>query len=213
MDKKIAGFFITILIFVVILLNWNSVSWMFNYRAVSSLAYHFFNPYPDSNLFIGKYDSENIDYSSKYSLIAPSVGLFTPIVIAKSTDKKVIDNALGSGAVYYPGSTLPGKDGQIIILGHSAPPNWPYMGHDWIFSRINNLNIGDKVTLKYEDKEYVYKVVEKSIVQPGQSISRPALSENGNILTLVSCWPPGGNEQRIAVTAELVEQKTAFQSS
>ncbi len=205
MSKKTVIFFVVLFMFGYIIFNWNNVSWIFNYKEMSGLAHDFFNPYPESNLFVSADNSLHADYSSKYSLVIPSIGLFTPVVIAKSVEKKNLNDALDMGAVYYPGSVLPGQNGQIVILGHSAPPNWPNVKYDWIFSNIQNLNIGDKITLKYDNEEYIYSVVEKNIIQQGQSVSAPRLSKNNNILTLISCWPPGENNQRIAVTAELVK--------
>jgi len=74
------------------------------------------------------------------SLSIPSLSLTTPVVIGRSTDNNILHQDLDSGAVFYPGSVMPGKAGQIIILGHSAPPNWPRIKHDYIFSQIEDLN-------------------------------------------------------------------------
>lgn len=216
MNKNFITFFVAVLMLFYIVSNWSNVSWIFSYREIGGLVHDFFNPYPESNLLAsatassdsGKAsqidNSLNNDYSAKYSLLAPSIGLYTPVVIAKSADKKALEDALDLGAVYYPGSVLPGENGQIVILGHSAPPNWPNVKHDWIFSHIENFKAGDKITLKYKNVDYTYSVVEKNIVQPGQSVSNIELSKDNNILTLISCWPPGKDFQRIIVTAKLL---------
>lgn len=184
----------------------------------------FFNPYQDKNLIYGEEslavsnirinnvaitpennNSKNIIINSENnSLIIPALGLSTPVIIAQSTDKKALADDLDKGAVYYPGSVLPGQNGQMVILGHSAPPNWPKIKHDWIFSDINNLNMEDQITLNFNNTQYVYKFKDKKIIKVGDDISNTELSKTNNILTLVSCWPPGKDYQRIAITAELV---------
>ncbi|OGZ72901.1 MAG: hypothetical protein A2908_00010 [Candidatus Staskawiczbacteria bacterium RIFCSPLOWO2_01_FULL_38_12b] len=191
-----------IFLFSYIIINWNTVSWIFNYREINGLMYDFFNPYQNSNLLANA--AGGTKYNSNYSLVIPSIGLVTNVVISKSTSAKILENDLDYGAVYYPGSVAPGQNGQIVILGHSAPPGWPYIKHDWIFSDIEELVTGDTIVFNYNNKKYTYRVLEKKIIQKGQSVGQSELSKNNNILTLVSCWPPGENYQRIAVTATLV---------
>ena len=56
----------------------------------------------------------------------------------------------------------------------------------------------------FENRQFTYKVTEKNIIQRGQEVSANGLNGKNNILTLVSCWPPGKDYQRIAVYAELI---------
>ena len=201
--------------------NWNDVSWIFNYRVVSVILYDFFNPYQSieasstSNTGVllnnsAKYSATNNDkqieypYSSKTNILEiSSIGITAPIVLSQTANISALTKDLDKGVVYYPGSVFPGQNGQIIILGHSAPANWPKIKHDWVFSDLNNLNYGDEIRLYFDHKEYVYYVREKKILAKGQEITPTPLVTNGNVLVLVSCWPPGKDYQRIAVQAEL----------
>ena len=125
----IAGFFI---------INWNDVSWVLNYRAVSGLLYDFFTPYQTVEAFpaaagystvlgdIKNAKQVNYVYSEKANSIEiPDIGIDVPIIFPASTNPSILVAALDKGAIYYPGSVLPGQNGQIIILGHSAPVGWP----------------------------------------------------------------------------------------
>ncbi|MBI3337467.1 MAG: class E sortase [Candidatus Staskawiczbacteria bacterium] len=217
--KKILKFFIVIYLVSFTVINWNDISWVFNYRTVSSLLYDFFTPYQNisasssSNVFInnsasysavnGKEDIKYL-YSSKTNLLEiPSIGISSPIIFPKNKNINAITKDLDNGTVYYPGSVLPGQVGQIVVLGHSAPPNWPKIKYDWVFSDLNDLKYGDKIHLYFDNKEYIYSVREKNFLAKGQEIVPTSLVDNGNVLVLVSCWPPGKNLQRIAVQAEL----------
>lgn len=218
-QKELIGIFIFLFIFSFIVINWNDVSWLFNYREISGLVYDFFNPYQESDALVAgnqksiplanatQATTQNYPYTQKpNSLEIPSLGVDTPIVISQSTDKFLVAQDLDKGAVYYPGSVLPGQAGQIVILGHSAPPNWPHIKHDYIFSDIGNLKQGDQIMFYFNNREYTYTVRERKIIMPGQDISPNAIPSNSNILTLISCWPPGKNYQRIAVSAELMSK-------
>jgi sortase A len=110
---------------------------------------------------------------------------------------------LDKGVIYYPGSVYPGQVGQIIILGHSAPVGWPKIKHDWVFSNLEKLEIGDSIMIDLNNKQYTYIVKKKAIIAAGADV--PAYNSDINVLTLISCWPPGKDYQRIAVQAELLD--------
>lgn len=208
--KELLKVFIFLFVVSFIAINWNDVSWIFNYREISGLVSDFFNPYPDTASALIQANKAAGDVAYAYAgqnnfLEIPEIGVNTPVVIGRSTDKAILADNLDRGAVYYPGSVLPGQNGQIVILGHSAPPNWPHVRHDYIFSNIENLAAGDEIILNFNNAQYTYKVIDKKIIRPGQGVESNELSSTKNILTLISCWPPGRDYQRITVTAELVE--------
>lgn len=144
---------------------------------------------------------ENKNIGSEQGTIKiTEIGLKAPLVLPKSPNLKDIEKALKQGAVLYPNSALPGKKGVSVILGHSAPANWPKAGnYDWIFSQLNNLEKGDDFSLFFNDQQYFYKVVSKEIINKGQNLPL----NDDNDLVLISCWPPGRNQKRIAVSAML----------
>jgi len=143
------------------------------------------------------------DSQKTYALEIPAIGLVTPIVISQSTEVKALIKDLDKGVVFYPGSANPWENGHTVLLGHSAPPNWPKIKHDWVFSDLNNLKEGDQILLYFNGKKYTYSVIGKEIIAAGEDINVSSLSADTNILSLVSCWPPGKNYKRIAVQAKL----------
>ncbi len=220
-QKQFIKIYIVLFVVIFTFINWNNVSWLFNYRVMSTLTYDFFNPYQNSTLLvsasniatpaifqtlnIGIQNKKAYPYSAKSNSIEiPGIGIVAPVVIGESTDLAMLEKNLNQGTVIYPGSVLPGENGQTIILGHSAPPNWPRIKYDWVFSEINNLNFGDQVTLYSNNRQYTYRVIQKDIVKAGGDIPVNTLTGKNNILVLVSCWPPGKNYKRITVSAELI---------
>jgi LPXTG-site transpeptidase (sortase) family protein len=88
-------------------------------------------------------------------------------------------------------------------LGHSAPPNWPKIKYDWVFSDLDALSPGDKIIVYIDYKEYTFTVKQKNILKRGEDITPLNLVQEGNYLALVSCWPPGKDLQRINIQATI----------
>jgi LPXTG-site transpeptidase (sortase) family protein len=217
-EKAIKTFKIAAILYVAsfIIINWNDVSWIFNYKEVSGLVGDFFNPYPSidaSSINAYFYPNHNQTaiqeikeiktfYTDKQSAIEiPKISISVPIIFSQNADKTSIMKDLDKGVVYYPGSVYPGQVGQILILGHSAPVGWPKIKHDWVFSDLEKLSAGDKIMIDLNNKQYNYTVRKKTIIQRGADV--PVYNSANNVLTLISCWPPGKDYQRIAVQAEL----------
>lgn len=235
MDKKqavkLAKITATLYVASFLIINWNEVSWIFNYKAVYGLAEDFFNPYPGiDELAMAEYFYPNHSagattvttaepvtvqtaaipktaYTAKNNILEiPSIGIEAPIVFSQSTDKSKLTKDLDNGVIYYPGSVYPGQNGQIIILGHSAPAGWPKIKYEWVFSDLNNLKAGDKIFIDMNNKQYTYIVKQKTIIARGADVPSYTSADSNNYLTLISCWPPGKDYQRIAVQAELATQ-------
>lgn len=208
-------------------INWDTVSWIFNYQEVGGLVSDFFNPYPsiDSSAMdayfypnhsqaatvvpagepqIQTATAAKTNYTDKQNTLeVPKLSLELPIIFATSTDKEALMKNLDAGVVFYPGSVYPGQTGQMIILGHSAPPGWPHIKHDWAFSDLQKLSDGDTILIDLNNKQYTYVVKKTDIIKRGADVPTDTSGANSNVLTLISCWPPGKDYQRIAVSAEL----------
>jgi LPXTG-site transpeptidase (sortase) family protein len=228
--KKILKVALLIYLASFLIINWNDVSWIFNYKEVSGLVSDFFNPYPSidastmDQYFYPNHSQKNTtiatqnvveaspikDIKTNYTdlqntLEIPKIKISVPIIFATSSNANVIHKQLDFGVVYYPGSVYPGQTGQIVILGHSAPPGWPTIKHDWVFTDLNKLVPGDVIMIDLNNKQYTYIVKQKKIIQRGADVPTYSSSASSNVLTLISCWPPGKDYQRITVQAELLQ--------
>jgi LPXTG-site transpeptidase (sortase) family protein len=222
--KKIFKIAIAIYLASFFIINWNDVSWIFNYKELGGLVSDFFNPYPSIDaLTIDSYFYPNhsltaqagqatvqaiknikINYTDKQNTLEiPKISLSVPIVFATSTDESSMVKDLDLGVVYYPGSVYPGQIGQAVILGHSAPPGWPTIKHDWVFTDLDKLSAGDTIYIDLNNQQYTYIVKRKTIIKRGAEVPVDNSANTNNVLTLISCWPPGKDYQRIAVETEL----------
>jgi len=210
--KKLLKPFILLFLINFLIFNWNGVSWIFNYKVVSRAISDFSGKISDFFAEIeNKINSigqiaraENVNFPPKEnSLEIPKIGVLAPLVIGENSNEKNLEEGLNRGVVIFPNSVLPGQTGQTIILGHSAPANWPKIKYDWVFSRLNELEEKDEIKLYFNNREYTYYVKGKIFLEKGEEIPNYS-TDSGNTLLLISCWPPGKNFKRIVVEAKLI---------
>jgi len=137
------------------------------------------------------------------SISIAKLNISAPLVFPDESEAPGFAQSLKQGVVHYPGSSLPGEDGETIFLGHSAPLGWPKLNYDWVFSDLNQLEKGDEIWLSYNGCRYSYKVIGKYFLEKGENLPEDLAASNRNILVLISCWPPGKNLRRIAVVSSL----------
>ncbi len=113
---------------------------------------------------------------------------------------------LSKSLIQYPGTALPGKNGNSAIFGHSILPifNNP-KNYISIFTMLPTLEKGDLVYINYDGVSYTYKVEEMFEVMPTdlQVLDQDA---SDSFITLVTCVPPGDprKPKRLVVRARVV---------
>ncbi|MDD2731791.1 MAG: class E sortase [Candidatus Pacebacteria bacterium] len=213
-EKKLIKYFIVVFLVVFMVANWANISWLFNLNFLSEAFSSFANKENNeasnsiTRIELKEEEFKETDYyrytDKENSLEIEKIDVFAPIVIGSGTDNSYILKDLRSGVVYYPSSALPGKEGRTIILGHSAPVGWPKINYDWIFNELNLLEKGDKIIVNFNNREYLYYVEDKYFLDKGQEVP-DVLTNSNNMLTLISCWPPGKDLERIVVEAKSVK--------
>ena len=104
---------------------------------------------------------------------------------------------LKKGPGHFPGTALPGQKGNVVISGHRTTYGAP-------FYRLDELAVGDKITLVDLTDTYTYKVTETKIVKPTDlTVVVPSTDSR---LTLTTCHPRFSARQRLIVIASLVEK-------
>lgn len=115
------------------------------------------------------------------------------------------DESLG----HYPGTALPGENGNAFIYGHSVLP-WFFNSNNYktIFSTLGKLEPGDEFFITYNNREYTYvvestKELAPEDVNPLAEIKPKYLNES--TVVLMTCSPPGTKLKRLLVNAILVD--------
>ncbi len=105
---------------------------------------------------------------------------------------------LAEGAGWIPGTALPGRSGNVGIAAH----------RDTFFRELQDIRIGDEITLLTTAGERTFRVEGTRIVDPSQTdVLAPTLRDT---VTLVTCYPfdfVGSAPQRFIVRATLVPVK------
>ena len=135
-------------------------------------------------------------------IIISKINIRAPLVAPASDSDKDLNRALNQGVIIYPGSVLPGQNGEILLSGHSSIYPWVFSKYGQVFTLLDKLSAGDTISLIYNNYQYDYRVTGKQILWPKDvrisSTSQP-------VLTLYTCWPIGTTLKRLVVTGELIQ--------
>jgi len=107
---------------------------------------------------------------------------------------------LQRGPGHYPGTALPGEDGNFAVAGHRTTYGAP-------FFNLDKLRRGDEVIVTDPAGDrHTYRVRRQEIVNPADTwvIAPDPLQRGRPTLTLTTCNPRFSNAQRLIVFAELV---------
>lgn len=121
----------------------------------------------------------------------PSINLSQGLVEGISDD--VLQYYLG----HFEGSAMPGEKGNFAVAGHRVSD------YSEAFVNLYKTEIGDKILVKANKKEYVYEITENFIVAP----DKVDVLDNTDdaTITLVTCTV--GAKERVIVKGKLVEEK------
>lgn len=103
---------------------------------------------------------------------------------------------LNWGGGHIVGTALPGEAGNCAIAGHR---NYVFGSY---FSRLDEVIVGNVITVNYQKSEFDYIVDEILVVEPWDvSVLQPR--EGKSMVTLITCTPKGSNTHRLIVQGHL----------
>lgn len=97
----------------------------------------------------------------------------------------------------------PDPDGNVYLFAHSRATTEEDTPQGGWFTRIDELEMGDVITLFYHGQTYTYTVATSFIVDPDEVsvYSGTSLYPGHRSLTLQTCYPRGETTQRLIVKA------------
>lgn len=148
-----------------------------------------FNPNPNQDI------QNNTPF---YTISIPKINIEKATVSTADTD-------LTKHLVNYQGTSIPGKNGNAVIFGHSTLPQlFNPKDYKTIFANAYKLKNEDIIYAIVNGVTYTYKVYRVTVVDPEDS-SALAQDYRDSYLTLVTCTPPGTIWKRLIVKARLEE--------
>lgn len=143
-----------------------------------------------------KFEESKVDF---YTISIPKLRIEDAVVAVGGED-------LSKYLVQYPGTALPGRNGNAVIFGHSILPIFynpkNYMA---IFSTLPTLKEGDEIFVKFDGVSYDFVVEDMFEIYP-TDIQILEQNNSDSFLTLVTCTPPGDprNPKRLIVKARVI---------
>ncbi|MET1065658.1 MAG: class E sortase [Arthrobacter sp.] len=190
---------VVVLLFVAWQLWWTNVAADARQRdAVKEFARNFeipAAPAPTSTLDRGqpKVSEEPVPGATIGIVYVPRFGGEYTRPLVQGTTPAVLD-ALGLG--HYEGTAMPGAVGNVALAGHRQT-------HGAVLDNVDALVPGDRIYLQTRDGYYVYSFRNSEIVLPDRTDvllpvpTHPAATPTERYLTMTSCNPRFGSEERI----------------
>src|SRR5215204_4076418 len=134
------------------------------------------------------------------SLTISDIGLHDAPVLNSDSRR-----ALDQGVIHLPDTSFPWSDTperNVYLAGHRL--GWPGTGSHLIFYRLNQLEEGDRITLRdRQGRRYDYRVLETFTVGPDDSWVTGRV-RGRDLLTLQTCTPIPTFQWRLIVRAERI---------
>lgn len=138
-----------------------------------------------------------------YQLSIDEIDVIVPIIkeVSGANEQEYL-RAIENGVAHYAGTPLPGNQGNSFIFGHSSYYRNKPGSYKEIFKRLNELKVGHKVTIQKGEESFSYQVINSRIVEANDT----TVLDQGDreIVTLMTCWPPGTLQKRYIVQAQRV---------
>lgn len=147
-------------------------------------------------------DSNIVTQDNK--IVIPKINVEVPVVYdAPSISEADMQAALNKGVVHYPQSPVPGQNGNVVVVGHSANNIFNSGKYKFAFALLNRLQEGDIFMMTYGGQRYIYKIYSRQIVKPTDvAVLGPA--DKAATATLITCDPPGTNLNRLVLIGEQI---------
>lgn len=143
---------------------------------------------------------------SQYELRIPQIDVHVPIILdVDGTDEATYLRAIERGVAQYRGTAMIGEKGNTFLFGHSSYyQNKPGQYKD-IFKRLDELVLDQELTIEMQATTYTYRVIRTGIIDDSDlSILDQPKDPQEEIVTLMTCWPPGTITSRYIIQARRI---------
>ncbi|MFA5137031.1 MAG: sortase [Patescibacteria group bacterium] len=138
---------------------------------------------------------------AEFSVVIPKIGANARVIAGvDASDEKAYLEALKKGVAHAAGTAFPGEGGHVFLFAHSTDYFWNVGTYNAIFYLLHKLEIQDEINIFHKGQRYVYRVVEKTVVDPSQ-VEYLTRKTDKEFITLQTCWPPGTTLKRLLIFA------------
>ncbi len=150
------------------------------------------------NWFPGYKYQKGTPIVDSYYMSIPKLNITNAVVSATDDD-------LAKHLVNFGGTTIPPEKGNAVVFGHSTLP-WLFNQNNYktIFARAYELQVGDNIYVTVSGATYKYTIYNITVVSPNDT-SVLEQDYNQNLLTLITCTPPGTTWKRLVIRSRLTQ--------
>ncbi len=133
-------------------------------------------------------------------LLIPSIGVDVKVIelgTHYNEEGELVWDTAPFSAGHHVGTANPGEPGNVVISGHISS-----IHEGAVFKRLPEIKVGAGVVVGATDREYLYQVIDKKVVDPTQIEVMNSTTEQ--ILTIITCVPDGVYSHRLVVTAKRI---------
>ena len=142
-------------------------------------------------LIIGLYAMGEVNYFSSKITIEKNLNSPKIIIPTVGVEETINNVSLNQGVLLDPPNSIPIND-SVILFGHRTLQGSPFL-------RLNEIKLGDTLTLEWPDVGEVNYTVTNTTIVPEEY----ELVTKGNNLYLITCDPIGSTENRLIVEGEV----------
>jgi LPXTG-site transpeptidase (sortase) family protein len=151
-------------------------------------------------------DINNVKFVSDISIAIPKIDAYSEVFLnVNPADRNEYLPVLSKGVAHAVGTAMPGETGNVYLFAHSAGDLLEMARMNAVFYLLSKLEKGDKIYMKFGDKKFVYTVYDKKVVEATEIGYINNRNDNGKMMTLQTCTPPGTDWQRLLVFARIQE--------
>ena len=130
------------------------------------------------------------------TIIIPKINI--NMMVGHGTSDELLQKE--AGHLYGTSLPLPSGSTHSVITAHSG------LRSAEMFSRLDELKLGDKIYVSILNETYVYEVVDINIVLPDECDQYLQVEKDKDLLTLYTCTPYGVNSHRLLVKTSFLSQ-------
>lgn len=131
-----------------------------------------------------------------YNITIPKLSITDAIVTNSDSD-------LTKHLVQFNSDSVPPKEGNSVIFGHSTLPQlYDPKNYKTIFANAYKLSVGDEIFIERDNIKYIYKIERITVVEPSDT-SVLTQDFTDSYITIITCTPPGTIWKRLVIRARL----------
>ncbi len=133
-------------------------------------------------------------------ILIPSVGIDAKVISLGThvnENGELVWDTAPFAVGHHNGTANPGEVGNVVMSGHISSRS-----EGAVFKSLPEVKVGDGVVVVTKERDFLYQIVDRQIVEPGQI--EILNTDGGEMLTLITCFPDRVYTHRLVLKARRI---------